>query len=198
MRPAVFGALWCFTTLAAGYDAYFAWQHQAGFEIWELNPFICWLASVGGLKVVFGLKIVTTAFATGLALLCRWSHHWLERPLTLVVAGIFFFLSLYYVIAASKAPDPSAKIVERGRKVAGSCQEPARTHRVVLCRRAWPSGHPGAAPQGGDQYRELQILDGMARPVSRRLSLRADVAILVASGKLPLTGYITDENHPLS
>jgi hypothetical protein len=120
MRPAVFGALWCFTTLAAGYDTYFAWQHQAGFELWELNPFICWLASVGGLKVVIGLKIGTTAFAMGLALLCRWSHHWLERPLTLVVAGIFVFLSLYYVIAASKALDPSVKIVEPSRKVAGS------------------------------------------------------------------------------
>ena len=107
MRPTVFGLLWSFTTLAAGYDAYFAWQHQNGFEIWELNPFICWLASFGGLEAVIVFKIVTTIFAAGLAVLCRRRRHWLETPLTLTVSGIFFVLSIYYVIAL-KAPDPAS------------------------------------------------------------------------------------------
>jgi hypothetical protein len=106
MRPAVFGLLWSFTTVAAVYDAYFAWEHQNGFETWELNPFICWLAGVAGLQAVIGFKVVTTVFATGLAFLCRWRRHWLEMPLTLSVASIFFLLSIYYVIAL-KAPEPT-------------------------------------------------------------------------------------------
>jgi hypothetical protein len=98
MRSSIFGLLWSFTAFAAGYDAYFAWQHQAGFQTWELNPFICWLAALGGLHAVIGFKVVTTAFALALACLCRWRQHWLERPLTLTVASIFLGLSVYCVI----------------------------------------------------------------------------------------------------
>jgi hypothetical protein len=104
MRTSIFSLLWSFTTFAASYDAYFAWQHQAGFETWELNPFVCWLAAVGGLQAVIGFKVVTTVFAMGLGFLCRWRQHWLERPLTLVVASIFLGLSVYYV-AAFKTSD---------------------------------------------------------------------------------------------
>ena len=104
MRTSIFGLLWSFTTFAAIYDAYFAWQHQAGFETWELNPFVCWLATVGGLEAVIGFKVVTTVFAMGLGFLCRWRQHWLEMPLTLSVASIFLGLSVYYV-AAFKTSD---------------------------------------------------------------------------------------------
>lgn len=99
MRPSIFGLLWSFATFAASYDAYFAWQHQVDFETWEMNPFICWLVSVGGLQAVIGFKVVTTAFALALGCLCRWRQHWLERPLTLTVASIFLILSVYYLIA---------------------------------------------------------------------------------------------------
>ena len=110
MRSLIFGLLWSFTTFAATYDAYFAWQHQVGFETWELNPFICWLVSVGGLQAVIGFKVVTTVFAFGLGCLCRWRQHWLERPLTLTVASIFLILSVYYLIALDTFnPDPEGK-----------------------------------------------------------------------------------------
>jgi len=110
MRFAIFGLLWSFTTFAATYDAYFAWQHQVDFETWELNPFICWLAAVGGLQAVMGFKVVSTAFALALACLCRWRQHWLERPLTLTVATIFLGLSVYYAINFENFnPDPEGQ-----------------------------------------------------------------------------------------
>jgi hypothetical protein len=135
MRPTVFGLLWSFTTLAAGYDAYYAWQHQIGFEIWELNPFICWVASVGGLEAVIGFKIVTTVFATGLALLCRWRRHWLEMPLTLTVAGIFFSLSVYYVIAL-KVPNPTSPH-EAGRLASIESKRPDVVYALSARRSPW-------------------------------------------------------------
>jgi hypothetical protein len=113
MRTSIFGLLWSFTTFAAAYDAYFAWQHQAGFETWELNPFVCWLAAVGGLQTVIGFKVVTTVFAMGLGFLCRWRQHWLERPLTLGVASIFLGLSVYYLLALDTSSDDSGRDREK-------------------------------------------------------------------------------------
>jgi len=127
MRTSIFGFLWSFITFAAIYDAYFAWQHQAGFETWELNPFVCWLATVGGLETVIGFKVVTTVFAMALGYLCRRRQHWLEMPLTLSVASIFLGLSVYY-IAAFKTSDADSDR-EQTRVVSLSDQKMPRVFR---------------------------------------------------------------------
>jgi len=98
MRTSVFGFLWTFAISAAAFDAYFAWQHRAGFESWEMNPLTCWMAQAGGFESVIWLKVVTTAFAAALAFLCHFRRHWLEVPFTSVVTAIFFCLSIHYLI----------------------------------------------------------------------------------------------------
>jgi hypothetical protein len=104
MRFSLFLLTWLFTIFAAVFDAYFAWNHRAGLQNWELNPFICWLAGIGGIETVLGFKAITTIFATGIGFFCRRRQHWLAMPFTLAVAGIFIFLSVYYVIALHSAP----------------------------------------------------------------------------------------------
>jgi len=104
MRFSLFSLFWFFTIFAAVFDAYFAWNHRIGLQNWELNPFACWLAGVGGIEMVLGFKAVTTVFATALGFFCRRRQHWLAMPFTLICASIFFFLSLYYVIALRSAP----------------------------------------------------------------------------------------------
>jgi hypothetical protein len=47
---------------------------------------------------VIWFKVVTTAFAAALALLCHFRRHWLEIPFTSVVIAIFFCLSIHYLI----------------------------------------------------------------------------------------------------
>jgi hypothetical protein len=108
MRTLIFGLLWTFTNLAAAFDAYFAWRNRAGFESWELNPVVCWLAGLAGLQAVIGFKMVTTVFATALACLCRWRRHWLEMPYTLIVTSVFLSLSVYYLLHFQELsfPDP--------------------------------------------------------------------------------------------
>jgi hypothetical protein len=113
MRASIFGLLWSFISFVAAYDAYFAWQHQAYFETWELNPFVCWLSAIGGLGAVLGFKAITTIFAMGLGCLCRWRQHWLEMPLTLTVASIFLGLSVYYLIAFDNIDSDSEKEKDR-------------------------------------------------------------------------------------
>jgi hypothetical protein len=98
MRTSVFGFLWTFAIAAAAFDAYFAWQHRAGFEIWELNPLICWMSHAGGFESVIWFKVVTTLFAAALALLCHFRRHWLEIPFTSMVTAIFFCLSIHYMV----------------------------------------------------------------------------------------------------
>jgi hypothetical protein len=78
--------------------AYFAWQHQAGFEFWELNPLVRWMAQAGGFESVIWFKVATTVFAVTLALLCHFRRHWLEIPFTSIVTTIFFILSLHYLV----------------------------------------------------------------------------------------------------
>jgi len=104
MRFSLFLLVWSFTIFAAIFDAYFAWNHRAGLETWELNPFICWLAGVGGIEIVLGFKAVTTIFATSIGFFCRQRQHWMAMPFTVIVASIFIFLSVYYVIALHSAP----------------------------------------------------------------------------------------------
>jgi len=104
MRFPLFILFWAFTIFAAVFDAYFAWNHRTGLQNWELNPFACWLAGVGGIEMVLGFKAVTTVFAAVLGFFCRQRQHWLAMPFTLICASIFLFLSLYYVIALQTAP----------------------------------------------------------------------------------------------
>ncbi len=80
------------------FDAYFAWQHRAGFESWEMNPLTCWMAQAGGFESVIWFKVVTTVFAAALAFLCHFRRHWLEIPFTSMVTAIFICLSIHYLI----------------------------------------------------------------------------------------------------
>jgi hypothetical protein len=76
LRTLFFSLTWILIILAASYDAYFAWQYRAVLDAWEMNPFILWLAGVGGLASVF-----------------------LVKPFTMVVAGVYFLLSFHYLIS---------------------------------------------------------------------------------------------------
>ena|SRR5262245_52838420 len=98
MRTSLFGLLWTFAIAAATFDGYFAWRHRAGFETWELNPILCWMDHAAGFESVIWFKVVTTVFAALIAVFCHFRRHWLEIPLTSIVAAIFFCLSIHYLI----------------------------------------------------------------------------------------------------
>ncbi len=99
MRTLLFGLAWMFVMLAAGYDAYFAWQFRGVFEIWEMNPLACWAARVGGLEVVFVFKLTATIFASGTAAYCHFRRHRLEMPFTLAIFGIYLLLCAHYFLS---------------------------------------------------------------------------------------------------
>jgi hypothetical protein len=99
LRTVLFSLTWILIILAAFYDAYFAWQYRAVFDAWEMNPFILWLAGVGGLASVFLVKLFSMVFSTVVAIHCHHRRHRLEIPLTLVVAGVYFLLSFHYLIS---------------------------------------------------------------------------------------------------
>jgi hypothetical protein len=98
LRTLFFTLAWVFIFFAATYDTYFAWQYRTVLAYWEMNPFIVWLAGVGGLASVFILKIFTMIFSTGMAIYCHRQRHRWEIPFTLVVGGIYFALSIQYVM----------------------------------------------------------------------------------------------------
>ena len=98
LRTAFFACSWSFILLAAAYDSYFAWQYRAVLDAWEMNPFILWLAGVGGLTSVFMLKFLCTVFSTGLAVICHYRRHRLEIPFTLVVGSAYLALSVHYLM----------------------------------------------------------------------------------------------------
>src|SRR5713101_9720841 len=83
LRTMFFTLAWAFIFLAATYDTYFAWQYRAALNAWEMNPFILWLASVGGLASVFTLKLATMIFSTGMAIYCHRQRYRWEMPFTL-------------------------------------------------------------------------------------------------------------------
>jgi hypothetical protein len=99
LRTAFFAFCWSFILLTAAYDAYFAWQYRAVFDAWELNPFILWLAGVGGLATVFAVKLLSMVFSTGLAIVCHYRRHRLEIPYTLIIATAHLALSVHYVMS---------------------------------------------------------------------------------------------------
>jgi hypothetical protein len=98
LRTVFFTFSWSFILLAAAYDAYFAWQYRAVLDAWEMNPFILWLAGVGGLASVFAFKLLSMAFSTGLAIVCHYRRHRLEIPFTLIVAAAYLALSVHYLM----------------------------------------------------------------------------------------------------
>lgn len=99
LRTIFFIFAWVFIFLAATYDTYFAWQYRAVLNDWELNPFILWLAGVGGLASVFTLKLFTIFFSTGMAIYCHRRRHRWEIPFTLVVGSVYFALLVHYVMS---------------------------------------------------------------------------------------------------
>src|SRR5260370_40639223 len=74
LRTGLFSLTWILIIVAASYDAYFAWHYRAVLDAWEMNPFILWLAGVGGLSSGCLLEV----FATGLSTLG--ARHFYSRP----------------------------------------------------------------------------------------------------------------------
>jgi hypothetical protein len=99
LRTALFTLSWSFILLAAAYDSYFAWQYRTVLDAWEMNPFILWLAGVGGLATVLAFKLFAMVLSTGLAIICHFRRHRLEIPLTLVVGSAYLALSVHYVMS---------------------------------------------------------------------------------------------------
>jgi len=98
-RTLLFSVIWALILVAASYDAYFAWQYRAVLDSWEMNPFILWLAGVGGLASVFAFKLFSMVFSAILAGYCHHRRHRLEVPFTAVVGGVYFLLSFHYLIS---------------------------------------------------------------------------------------------------
>jgi hypothetical protein len=98
MKTVPFVGVWTFVLLAAGYDTYFAWQYRAGFQKWEMNSFVCWLAEAFGLGAVFGFKVVGMAFATAVAVYCHRHQPRLEISLSLIIGSVYLLLSVHYLV----------------------------------------------------------------------------------------------------
>jgi hypothetical protein len=126
MRWALFALAWTFIFAAALHDADFAWQNRAELQTWELNPVARWATEQLGLGAVFGFKLVSLLFAAGLAVYCRCRRRKLERPLTLIIAGVYALLCVHYVLAARR---PEPRVVSR-----------VPAPHIPVLRHAWPGG----------------------------------------------------------
>ena len=102
-RTILFCSCWLLILLAAAYDAYFAWRYRLVLSAWEMNPFILWLASVGGIASVLVVKLFSMILSTGVAAICHLRRHRLEIPLTLVIGCAYFALSFHYMISFWKS-----------------------------------------------------------------------------------------------
>jgi hypothetical protein len=98
-RTLLFTGIWMLIFLSASYDAYFAWQYRAVLDVWEMNPFVLWLAGVGGLASVFAFKLFSMVFSAVLAAYCHSRRHRLEVPFTAIIGGAYFVLSFHYLIS---------------------------------------------------------------------------------------------------
>jgi hypothetical protein len=96
LRTVLFIIVWACICLVESYDTYFAWHYREMLADWELNPFILWLAGIGGLASVFLFKLSSIIFSTTLAALCHHRRHRLEIPYTVVVGAVNFMLSFHY------------------------------------------------------------------------------------------------------
>jgi hypothetical protein len=95
-KCALFAAAWLFIGLAGTFDGYFAWHFRADFRVWEMNPWARWLAGHCGMAALLFFKASGLIFGAAVAEGCRRLKHRLALPMTLVIAGAYFFLSLHY------------------------------------------------------------------------------------------------------
>ncbi len=103
MRGLLFALAWLVVLGAASYDAHFAWQYRAAMDEWELNPLARWAARECGLLAVFCFKFAGLAFAASLAGYCLRRQRRGGWPLTLVVLGVYAWLSLHYAVELSRS-----------------------------------------------------------------------------------------------
>jgi hypothetical protein len=99
MRTWFLGLTWALILGVAYYDMYFAWHYRAVFNSWEINPLVRLVASQFGLSAIFGLRVVTVAFAALVAVVCCGCR----RPRTALVytacvGGIHLVLGLHYLV----------------------------------------------------------------------------------------------------
>jgi hypothetical protein len=98
---------WILIVAAASYDTYFAWRERGAFELWEMNPVVCWIAKSVGLYSVFIFKAAGLLFGIGLVIYCGLHDPRLARRFTAVVGSAYLGLSLYYLgcqIAGPESP----------------------------------------------------------------------------------------------
>jgi hypothetical protein len=98
MKAVPFTFIWCLILGAAAYDGYFAWQNQADFETWEINPFARWVVQSFCIEAMVVLKILGVTFATLVAVACHRRRNRLEIPLTVFVSCCYLFLSIHYTV----------------------------------------------------------------------------------------------------
>jgi hypothetical protein len=98
-RTVLFAFVWLLIFLSASYDTYFAWHYRAVLDYWELNPFVLWLAGVGGLASVFAFKLFAMVFSAVLAAYCHHRRHRLEIPFTAIIGTAYLLLSFHYLLS---------------------------------------------------------------------------------------------------
>ncbi len=107
----LFAAAWLFIVLAGALDGYFAWRFQADFQAWETNPWARWLARNCSMGALLCFKALGLVFGGAVAVGCRRLKHRLAMPMTLVIFGAYFFLSLHYAAGFLAAPAAPAEVV---------------------------------------------------------------------------------------
>jgi hypothetical protein len=112
-KSILLGVAWVLIVAAASYDTYFAWRERGAFELWEMNPIVCWLAKSIGLYSVFIFKAAGLLFGIGLVIYCRLHDPRLARRFTAVVGSAYLCLSLYYLGCQIAGPETPTYVLER-------------------------------------------------------------------------------------
>jgi hypothetical protein len=100
---------WVLIVAAASYDTYFAWRERGAFELWEMNPIVCWIARSVGIYSVFIFKAAGLLFGIGLVIYCRLHNPELARRFTAVIGTAYLVLSLYYLGCQIAGPETPAQ-----------------------------------------------------------------------------------------
>ncbi len=99
MGKVLLALAWAFILGVAAYDIYFAWQHRAFFDSWELNPLARWVAGHFGFAALLGFKAAVIGFGGLVAVLCyRHRRRLTACVYTTIVGGLHLGLSLVYVV----------------------------------------------------------------------------------------------------
>jgi hypothetical protein len=117
MKGIAFTLIWCLIVVAATYDGYFAWVHQADFDNWEINPFARWVVQSFCIEAMVVLKILGVAFATAVAVRCHRVRNRLEIPLTAFVTCCYLFLSIHYAVGFMSKPEAASAPVLASRSL---------------------------------------------------------------------------------